>query len=162
MFHTVSYSLPSEVQSQNTVEFYPPHTFSCLLDAFFQPFLFIVAGKLLSFWLKRALFIFSWLFSPWNGLKLYCLVAISNIILVVIMHIFDNRNNLSSWRIQIALKHLASLWSATWIKNPANIPLKSAGQKGQKDPGWKWSSCLMTHIVGAEGFGFHFKPKWDF
>lgn len=103
VFHTISYSLPSEVQSQNTVEFYPPHTF--LLDGFFQLFLFIVPGKLLIFWLKNALFIFSWLFSPWNGLKLYCLVAISNIILVVIMHIFDNRNNLSSWRIQIALKY---------------------------------------------------------
>lgn len=62
------------------------------------------------------------------------------------MHIFDNRNNLSSWRIQIALKYSASLWSASWIKNPANIPLKSAGQKGQKDLGWKCSSCLTTHI----------------
>lgn len=41
-----------------------------------------------------------------------------------------------------------------WIKNPANILLKSAGQKGQKDLGWKCSTCLTKHIgQGWENLG---------
>lgn len=74
------------------------------------------------------------------------------------MHIFNNRNNLSFWRIQIALKWSTCLWSAAQMKIQKKIRrTQLVRQRGQLTQAGK-AAAVWQH---TSEYNFHFEPEWE-